>query len=1197
MKFLKTILLIVSILVSFNDFYASGAGVKWATYFGGNTYATGVATDDSGNVYITGVTEDSTIATSGAYRTNLEKVERNAVNGYYTVYNTFLAKFNSSGALEWCTYFGASSDDELADGDDTLRSIFPAGNNIATDKNGNVYIAGITPDTTGIATTGAYQTKNPGAAAFIAKFRGSGSLAWASYYGSNMDAGDYNIPGGAPFPDVGGVSLTSDASGNVYITGSTFSSTGIATKGAYQTSYGGGSTSFAGGGGDAFLAKFDSTGDLDWGTYFGGSGYDGGYGVSVDASQNIYLAGFTTSKGLASSGAYQTSFAGKGSNAFLAKFSGSGNLTWATYFGDGNGFATGVSVDRSGNVYLIGNTDNGIGTSGTYQSTVFAGSSSAFLAKFNGGGSRVWATYYGGVSKEANSVCIDALGNVFVTGFTVSGAFVASCNPNQSSYGGGSDAYLAEFSNTGYLLYGRYIGGTNEDIGFGIALDGRGNIYIGGTTSSTKRIATSGAYQTIYKDSTSAGNYDAFLAKFSNLLITDVGISAVQIPKNTICISTQPVTAQLKNYGDFVLDSVTINWSVNNAVQPTYHWKGKLLPDSSVSLSLGSYSFTPGKFEIQAETSMPNGILDSLACDDTAGYNVTVLANPVPNTGKDHGICIGDTAQLGAYPPVSGIAYSWTSKPAGFTSTISYPVATPTASATYYLTETIKAVGCTGTDSIRITVNPNPVANGGGNHTICAGSGYSLGTLPLNNCTYFWVSDPAGFVSKKANPVVSPPTDTTVYYLQVFDTITGCNSNPDSAIIFLKQSPPVPNAGNNQTVCAGTSVALGANPATGNSYKWSSDPAGFSATVSNPTVKVAANTTYYLTATLNATGCSKTDSVIIKTNPLPKPDAGKPKNICPAQQVSLGYGGTTGDTYQWQSIPAGFSSTLSNIIVNPSLSTIYILSETNAATGCNNNDSVKITVVPLPGLPVIDGYDLVCGNDTPLNYTVNYDTGATWKWAIEKGKIVSGQGTNSVLLLFDSGNDTIFVTETNSTGCSSAPADKYVIRQNPDAHFKVLSDSPVYVFKAIDTTEKTYKWDFGDGTTGSQYETSHQYPFTKDSLVKVSLTINSAAGCPSVFDTTIDIRYFQSDKFNIRVFPNPFETNALIIVDLAQPAHVNISVYDALGRFIQKIADAQQPAESQTYEIKPIVLQWGPGMYFLKVSVNGDVYIRPVIKN
>jgi len=87
-----------------------------------------------------------------------------------------------------------------------------------------------------------------------------------------------------------------------------------------------------------FLAKFNSSGKLSWSTFYGGSGNDGANGVSTDPAGNVYMTGFTnSSKGIATSDAYQKSFKGTNGVAFLAKFSSSGSLTWATYYGEGDG--------------------------------------------------------------------------------------------------------------------------------------------------------------------------------------------------------------------------------------------------------------------------------------------------------------------------------------------------------------------------------------------------------------------------------------------------------------------------------------------------------------------------------------------------------------------------------------------------------------------------------------------------------------------------------------------------------------------------------------------------------------------------------------------------------------------------------------------------------------------------------------------
>ena len=222
-------------------------------------------------------------------------------------------------SLTWATYFGGSG--------------YQYTIGVSTDGSGNVFITGYTTSTSGIATSGAYKTNDNGGGnwmGYLAKFSSSGSIAWATYYGG----GSYDVTN----------SVTTDGSGNVYLSGQTYSTIGIATSGTYQTSNGGTY--------DAFLVKFSSSGSLTWGTYFGGSGSEGGGALNIDVSGNIYMIGSTSSTSkIATSGAYQTSYGGGSADGFLAKFTSSGGLSWATYYG-GSGFdeTTGLCTDASGNV-------------------------------------------------------------------------------------------------------------------------------------------------------------------------------------------------------------------------------------------------------------------------------------------------------------------------------------------------------------------------------------------------------------------------------------------------------------------------------------------------------------------------------------------------------------------------------------------------------------------------------------------------------------------------------------------------------------------------------------------------------------------------------------------------------------------------------------------------------------------------------
>lgn len=324
------------------------------------------------------------------------------------------------------------------------------------------------------------------------------SLYWATYYGGSLQ----EYPNGT----------ATDGSGNVYITGHTESMAAIATIGAHQLY-------FAGGGHDVYLAKFNSSGAIQWATYYGGSDQDYGYGVATDGSGNVYITGFTFSAyGIATSGAFDTAISG--GDAFLVKFNAAGARQWATYFGGSMlEECRGVATDASGDVYITGKTESssGIATPGAHQ-TVFAGGTvyacDGFLAKFSSAGARLWATYYGGTDDDyGHDVATDASGNVYITGYTISVSGIATPGSYQATFGGGpDDAFLAKFSSTGSILWATYYGGSQNDQGHSLAIDGSGYVYMAGHTASSSGIVSPGAHQTSF----ASGVYDGFFTRFSS---------------------------------------------------------------------------------------------------------------------------------------------------------------------------------------------------------------------------------------------------------------------------------------------------------------------------------------------------------------------------------------------------------------------------------------------------------------------------------------------------------------------------------------------------------------------------------------------------------------------------------------------------------------------------------------------------------
>ena len=499
--------------------------VGWATYYGGGGTAlteegSGVVADKYGNIYVVGTTGATTnISTSGAYQTS-----------YAGNYDAFIVMFSSTGYQIWGTYYGGSNA-EVTHG-------------IAIDTNAYIFITGYTLSTSGIATTGAYQTTGGGASstykdAFITKFGPYGNLEWGTYYGGSLTEYSQGI--------------ACDKHGNVAITGYTNSTSGIATTGAYQTINNGGTN-------DAFIAKFNQYGAMQWATFYGGSGHDRGYGVTMDTSGNTIVTGYTgSSSGIASTGAYQTTIGGW-EDVFLLKFNSSGARVWCTYIGgSGSDMGFGVTSDINGNLFVTGYTQStsGIATTGSFKTTLT--NDDAFIIKFNALGLRQWGTYYGGSGSDYGyGVTVDLTGGVLLAGYvgTTSTSGIASLGAYQTVYGGGAkDAFVAKLNSTGTTrLWGTYFGGSGEDIAWGIATSVLGNVIIAGTTTSTSGIATSGAHQTSH----GGGTYDGFIAAFTSsgaLPVKLISFDAKAIKENeTLKVKCNWSTASETNNNNFSVE-------------------------------------------------------------------------------------------------------------------------------------------------------------------------------------------------------------------------------------------------------------------------------------------------------------------------------------------------------------------------------------------------------------------------------------------------------------------------------------------------------------------------------------------------------------------------------------------------------------------------------------------------------------------
>jgi hypothetical protein len=233
---------------------------------------------------------------------------------------------------------------------------------------------------------------------------------------------------------------------------------------------------------------------LSYSTYLGGSAYDQGNGIAVDAFGNAYVTGFTNStKFPTTPGSYDTTAAS--ADIFVSKLNpgvaGAASLVYSTYLGGGrNDFGKSIAVDSSGNAYVTGQTFSSDfpTTVGAFQ-TALGGIADAFVAKLSADGSSlVYSTYLGGAGlDQGRAIALDALNNAYLTGFTYSNNF-PTMNAIQAAKGDSqdADAFVAELAANGSsLVYSTYLGGGSYDQGNGVAVDGSGNTFVAGFTRSS----------------------------------------------------------------------------------------------------------------------------------------------------------------------------------------------------------------------------------------------------------------------------------------------------------------------------------------------------------------------------------------------------------------------------------------------------------------------------------------------------------------------------------------------------------------------------------------------------------------------------------------------------------------------------------------------------------------------------------------
>jgi PKD repeat protein len=296
-----------------------------------------------------------------------------------------------------------------------------------------------------------------------------------------------------------GRSIAVDINGNSYVTGSfggaiTFGSITLTTTGLY----------------DMYIVKYDQSGNVIWATSDGGTGYDYGISIAVDASGNTYVTGSFDSPSI-TFGSTTLTNPNIYDDMFIVKYDASGNVVWANSgSGTSRDYGLGIGVDANGNSYVTGYF---IGTSITFGSITLTNVGNPaffrdemFIVKYDSSGNVAWAKSGAGTSfDEGTAIAVDASGNSYVTGWFGSpginfgGTFLSTTS--------GYNIFLVKYDTGGSVVWAKSAGGNSTDHGYGIAIDGIGNSFVTGTFLSDSIIFGNSTL-------TNSGFDDMFVMKF-----------------------------------------------------------------------------------------------------------------------------------------------------------------------------------------------------------------------------------------------------------------------------------------------------------------------------------------------------------------------------------------------------------------------------------------------------------------------------------------------------------------------------------------------------------------------------------------------------------------------------------------------------------------------------------------------------------
>lgn len=1091
-------------VVKFNS-----AGVRqWGTYYGGSgqDWGSACAADATGNIFFGGWTWSATgtvIVTGGCHQPFIGGVD-----------DGFLVKLNSSGIRVWGTYYGGTGSEFIS--------------SCSVDASGNVYATGSTASTgagTIVASAGSHQPFYGGANdGFLVKFNNNGVRQWATYYGGSLS-------------DIVS-SCVINSAGDVFIVGGTNSTIAgaISTVGSYQINNGGAR--------DAFLAKFNSSGVRQWGTFYGGAGTDEAYSVGIDLTGNVFIHGETSttvSAVMSSGGAHQTIFGGGTRDAFLAKFDNLGNRIWGTFYG-GNGnedtdYTRSCYSDGS-NIYICGATTTSLGTSiatSLSHQPLFGGNvSDAYLAKLDANGVRLWGTYYGGTLDDYGIAALaDGVGNVYLSGETIStnGTVIATAGSHKPTFSGTSDGFLAKFYEcpgtpgapidvTPMALLNICSGQTTT-----LNANGSGTISWYNSPTSTLVLSTGSVYSTpTLTTGLTTSTYSFFAEAYT----------CTNSPRTSFVVTVNPIPTLTVSSNATICAGNNVTLTALGA--SSYTW-------NPGSFSGSSYISTPSVSTIYSVTGV-TGI-----CQDTKTISVTVSTLNLTTSTPSSNICNGTTTTLTA---TGANTYTW--QPLNLTGPTL--LLTPSNTITYSVTGT-NTFGCASTKTIQIVVNPNPTVTASASNTnIC-----SAGSATLSGTGATFYNWQPGNLSG-SNQTVTPLSS--IVYTVIGSYASGCTDTKTTSILVF-QNPTVNITPTSTFICVGNTTTLTANGA--NTYSWSTGSTTQSIALSPTT-----NTIITVIGT-NTNNCSntKTISLAVNINTVSVNVSANTTIVCIGNQATLNASGAA--TYSW----AGGPNT-QNYIVSPTVNTTYSVTGYDVSN-CSNTKTISVNVTTnTVVIAANSSTPNVCSGSTVI---LNASGANTYSWS-------SGASTQSTIVT-PTASSTYTVIGTNTAFCSSTQTVFIGVYSLPNL---IISTSNSLLCSGQSATlnasgANSYTWSTSSNSSGIIVNPVATTNYTVNGT-NINGCNNYAIITQSVSLCTYSEQFSNTNKDDFfHLYPNP--TNGRLTIEYGAP-NFTIRIVDLLGKVI---------SESIILNNNVIIdlTNYANGVYFISLKSEGRNETHKIIKN